>query len=273
MSDIDVTDRNLAGLIFSIRRAPECWRGWSCLSFETDGKIDEAFLSAARLFSDSYLRDMERYMFTGSTAKLYIFCRHASKVILNELGMQLSNLAMENNDASVYFKAYELAFDMDEFLKDFSGNIGETVVLDNGERLDLLQPEPVDLTNRNVSPVGAVKVLLVEDDPVTRWMVRSALKNECRLATAPSANKAFAMVENFKPDVIFLDINLPDKNGHAVLDWVMHNDPGACVVMFSSQGDMANIATALDDGAKGFVAKPFLKENLLYYIRQHERAA
>ncbi|HOO82434.1 MAG TPA: response regulator [Alphaproteobacteria bacterium] len=77
---------------------------------------------------------------------------------------------------------------------------------------------------------GAVRVLLVEDDPVTRWMVRSALKKECEFVTAQSANNAFGLYASYQPDVVFLDIDLPDGNGHDVLKWIMRNDPGACVV-------------------------------------------
>jgi CheY-like chemotaxis protein len=116
---------------------------------------------------------------------------------------------------------------------------------------------------------GFAKVLLVEDDPVTRWMVRHALKNECQLATAATANRAFALYPSWKPDIVFLDINLPDNNGLAVLEWIKRNDPGACVVMFSSINNMDSIAGALETGANGFVAKPFLKESLVHYIHKN----
>ena len=111
-------------------------------------------------------------------------------------------------------------------------------------------------------------VLLVEDDPVTRWLVRNALKENCDLATAPTANKAFSMYSSYQPDIVFLDVNLPDKNGYEVLNWVMRNDPGANVVMFSSQDSMDNITQALECGARGFIGKPFVKEQLLGYVCQ-----
>lgn len=112
-----------------------------------------------------------------------------------------------------------------------------------------------------------IRVLLVEDDPVTRWMVRSALKDECRLATAPTANQAFTVCQTYRPDVVFLDMNLPDKNGTEVLKWIMRNDPGVCVVVFSGCGDMHVISGALENGARGFIPKPFEKKNFLHYIK------
>lgn len=89
--------------------------------------------------------------------------------------------------------------------------------------------------------------------------------------TAPTAHQAFAKFQAFQPDVVFLDIDLPDKNGREVLSWIMHNDPGVTVVMFSSNSSLDNISQSIEEGASGFIAKPFLKESLLHYIRNHNR--
>lgn len=119
----------------------------------------------------------------------------------------------------------------------------------------------------NLGIIDGAKVLLVEDDPVTRWMVRMALKDECRFATATTANKAFAICQSFRPDIVFLDIGLPDKNGCEVLEWLMRNDPGVCVVVFSGSRDMNDICRALEGGAKGYIPKPFEKNSFLHYIK------
>ena len=113
------------------------------------------------------------------------------------------------------------------------------------------------------------KVLLVEDDPVTRWIVRKSLKNECVFATAPTANQAFQVFSSFQPDLVFLDIDLPDQNGRKVLEWIMRHDPGTSVVMFSSNNNLENISDTLENGACGFIAKPFIKEDFIHYINEH----
>ena len=112
-----------------------------------------------------------------------------------------------------------------------------------------------------------MRVLLIEDDPVTRWIVRKSLRHACRFATAPTASQAYAMFQSFQPDIVFLDINLPDQSGRAVLEWILRNDPGVRVIMFSSNDNLDNIAQTLEKGASGFIAKPFLKEELLHYVR------
>lgn len=113
------------------------------------------------------------------------------------------------------------------------------------------------------------KVLLVEDDPVTRWMVRTGLKEECLFATANHVQQAMDLYVSFEPDLVFLDIQLPDGSGYDVLDWIMWHDLHAYVVMFSSYNDLDNIMKAFENGASGFVAKPFIKETLLHYIYSH----
>ena len=114
-----------------------------------------------------------------------------------------------------------------------------------------------------------IKVLLVEDDPVTRWMVRTGLKEECVFATANHVQQAMDLYVSYAPHIVFLDIQLPDGSGYEVLDWIMWHDPEAYVVMFSSHNDLDNIMKAFESGANGFIAKPFLKDTLLHYIHSH----
>lgn len=110
------------------------------------------------------------------------------------------------------------------------------------------------------------KVLLVEDDPITRWLVRVALKGECMLATAPDAGKAISSYHAHQPDMVLLDIGLPGRDGKDLLDRLMLIDPGAYIVMFSSESSPENIAETVEKGAKGFIAKPFTKEEILEHI-------
>ena len=73
---------------------------------------------------------------------------------------------------------------------------------------------------------------------------------------------------NKAPDVLFLDIGLPDIDGHAVLEKIFKLDPDAYVVMFSGNKDRDNVMKAVELGAKGFVGKPFTSEKLLQYIQK-----
>lgn len=109
-------------------------------------------------------------------------------------------------------------------------------------------------------------VMIVEDDALTRKMVASVLKEKFAMITAHDAHEAVANYLLFAPDIVFLDIGLPDASGFAALNQIMEIDPEAYVVMFSGNSYLDNVTKALTGGASGFVAKPFRQEKLRHYI-------
>ena len=114
-----------------------------------------------------------------------------------------------------------------------------------------------------------VKVLLVEDDPVTRLLVRKALRDECVLVTAEHAEKAISAYQAYKPDIVFLDIGLPDRDGRYVLEHLLMMDKNAYIVMFSGAATKENIGESIGAGAKGFICKPFHKVDLMKHVSYH----
>lgn len=109
-------------------------------------------------------------------------------------------------------------------------------------------------------------VMIVEDDPMTRRMVSNAFKEQYAVVTAANAQDAVANYLLYAPDIVFLDISLPDASGFDVLKDILAVDPDAYVVMFSGNSYLDNVTSALNTGAAGFVAKPFKKENLVRYV-------
>jgi DNA-binding NtrC family response regulator len=109
-------------------------------------------------------------------------------------------------------------------------------------------------------------VLVVEDDPLTRRIVSYSFKENYALVTAQSAHDAVANYLLYAPDIVFLDIGLPDVDGFAVLKQILHCDPDAYVVMFSSHSSSDTVAKALYEGAMGFVGKPFKSQDMRQYI-------
>lgn len=264
----------LASIASSIGRNPLSWRGWDCLNIswiDENEELQQDCLIWTKSILESYLRGVEGRVYSCGNNETHIFCKNVAPEILQQAAAQICDLVRSESGVYAKYKIYDLESEGFEYAQSvlekasmmFSIPVSYPIGVKSIKppELDDAKPEAGALSNQ-----GATKVLLIEDDPVTRWMVRSALKQECEFATAPTANKAFSMYTSYQPDVVFLDIDLPDKNGYAVLEWIMRNDPGACVVMFSSNNQLDNIASALQDGASGFVAKPFLKENLLHYI-------
>ncbi len=127
------------------------------------------------------------------------------------------------------------------------------------------------LSNDNclgIASLQATRVLLIEDDRTTRRLVSKAIGNYCNLTEANNAGQGISKYKNFNPDIVFLDLELPDDNGHNILKWIVHNDPGAYVVLFSGSCDTHNVKKAINNGAKGYVPKPFDAGRMMYYICQ-----
>lgn len=110
-------------------------------------------------------------------------------------------------------------------------------------------------------------VLVVEDDSLTQRVVTNSLKENYAMVSAVNAHEAVSSYMMYAPDVVFLDIGLPDVSGFTVLDQIMLIDPEAFIVMFSSCDYPDNIEKAIKAGAKGFVSKPFYKEEMYRYIQ------
>lgn len=113
---------------------------------------------------------------------------------------------------------------------------------------------------------GTPELMVIEDDVFSRRLVENVIKKHYPLTALSTADLALATYTNLAPDVLFLDINLPDVSGHELLQKVLAIDPQAYVVMLSGNADQQNILRAMKAGAKGFIAKPFTREKLFQYI-------
>ncbi|MEM6781000.1 MAG: response regulator [Pseudomonadota bacterium] len=111
-------------------------------------------------------------------------------------------------------------------------------------------------------------ILIVEDDPFTQKLVRKALGTFYEVSTASTASQAIQSYVRHAPDVLFLDIGLPDVDGLQVLKRIQELDDNAYIVMLSGNAQKENVVKAVNEGARGFVAKPFPKNKLEAYIQK-----
>lgn len=112
------------------------------------------------------------------------------------------------------------------------------------------------------------ELMIIEDDPFSRRLVENVLGKQYHLTALESAEDALAIYARIAPDLLLLDINLPDVTGHELLEKIIEIDPEAYVVMLSGNADRNNIMQAMGRGAKGFVAKPFARDKLFQYIER-----
>ncbi len=105
--------------------------------------------------------------------------------------------------------------------------------------------------------------LLVEDDPFTLQLVKIAFKETFEIITAETARQALVYYQRHLPDIVFLDIQLPDGNGIHLLEQMTNADDNSHIVMLSSHSQKEKIIECLSNGAKGFIAKPFTRQRLI----------
>jgi CheY-like chemotaxis protein len=110
--------------------------------------------------------------------------------------------------------------------------------------------------------------MIIEDDPFSRRLVENALQKQYQLTSLSSGEMVLSAYADLAPDLLFLDINLPDVTGHELLEKIVALDPKAYVVMLSGNADRANVMQAVQHGAAGFIAKPFSREKLFQYIER-----
>ena len=274
-------EEGIIGVAATIDADVRSWSGWTALHIEsTDDLSEEEFRDAAmsvKAILESYLKDVEGNAYFCNDRDIYIICKNANKGALEQAGMQICDLAFKELSLTARYRLYDLGTDGLELAEKIYNDVGNKFYIHVSSNDDSTQKKEAQKENNSQTNDReydeSSKVLLVEDDAVTRWLVRDSLKGICELMTARSASNVFSMYPSFKPDIVLLDIGLPDNSGSEVLEWIMRNDPNACVIMMSSKDNIDNISGCLEKGAKGFIPKPFVKENLLHYIRTHGRVA
>lgn len=147
-----------------------------------------------------------------------------------------------------------------------NSSLEPAVIMENYQRLF---NRSIDERKKRSKPC----ILLVEDDPLSLHLAKRALEKNFTIETASSAAEARVAYLSTAPDVVFLDIGLPDLNGHALLNELMTIDHEAYVVMLSGNSFQSDILKAMKMGAKGFIGKPFSRAKLLQYVVQSPHCA
>ena len=114
----------------------------------------------------------------------------------------------------------------------------------------------------------AVRILIVDDEPPIRKLLRVGLSTQdYAVIEAMNAKVAMELVKSEKPDLIVLDLGLPDMPGHDLLAKWRGEGLDLPIVILSSRTDEAGIVEALELGADDYVTKPFSMNELTARIR------
>lgn len=109
------------------------------------------------------------------------------------------------------------------------------------------------------------RLLVVDDAAFMRMTLQKMFEGHGHKVVAEASNgmEAVQKYVDSKPDVVFMDISMPDMNGIEALKRIKAVDPKAKVVICSAMGQQAMLADAIQYGAMDFVVKPFQEERLI----------
>jgi len=121
--------------------------------------------------------------------------------------------------------------------------------------------------------MNKAEILIIDDEPQIRRLLEITLQSNGFLSkSAVSAKEGLIMAANHPPELILLDLGLPDENGHIVLQKLRqwYTNP---VIILSVQKNEEDIIRALDNGANDYLPKPFRTGELLARIRSALRSS
>jgi two-component system chemotaxis response regulator CheY len=112
------------------------------------------------------------------------------------------------------------------------------------------------------------RVLIVDDAAFMRMMIKDILEKNGYDVVAEANNgiKAVEMYKREKPDVVTMDITMPDMDGIEAVKAIREFDPDAKIIMCSAMGQQSMVMDAIRAGAKDFVVKPFQPDRVLEAI-------
>jgi len=114
--------------------------------------------------------------------------------------------------------------------------------------------------------MNKASILIIDDEPQIRKLLTITLQQDYDISEASTAKDGLGRAAIHPPDLILLDLGLPDENGHKVLkhlrDWFTNP-----IIIVSVQDSEADIVNALDNGANDYLVKPFRTGELVARVR------
>lgn len=113
------------------------------------------------------------------------------------------------------------------------------------------------------------KILIVDDAAFMRMMIKDTLKKNGyeNIVEAADGELAVQAYKTENPDLVIMDITMPNKNGLEALKEIREMDSNAKIVMCSAMGQESMVVEAIRNGAKDFIVKPFKADRVLKTVQ------
>jgi CheY-like chemotaxis protein len=110
------------------------------------------------------------------------------------------------------------------------------------------------------------EILIVEDQEFSRRLLSSLFEKKFRYYAAKNAQQAAGFFALHAPDIAFLDIELPDVDGHRLAALFKQYDPQCCIVMVTGNNHVKDVEMAKANKVQGFIVKPYNKQKIMTVI-------
>ena len=116
----------------------------------------------------------------------------------------------------------------------------------------------------------AKNILICDDAAFMRMMIKDILTKNGYNVVGEDENgaKGVEKYNELKPDLVLMDITMPEMDGIAALKAIKANDPGASVIMCSAMGQQAMVIESIQSGAKDFIVKPFQADRVIEAVKK-----
>lgn len=114
------------------------------------------------------------------------------------------------------------------------------------------------------------RIMVVDDAAFMRISIMNMIGKSSHEVIGEAENGRIAVEKymELKPDIVTMDITMPEMNGLEALKEIIRLDPSAKIIMVSAMGQEAMVRDAVLSGAKGFIVKPFKEEGLLSAVER-----
>ena len=116
----------------------------------------------------------------------------------------------------------------------------------------------------------AKNILICDAAAFMRMMIKDILTKNGYNIAGEAENGAMAVdkYNETKPDLVLMDITMPEMDGIQALKKIKANDPAACVIMCSAMGQQAMVIESIQSGARDFIVKPFQADRVLEAVQK-----
>lgn len=280
LNETDSVSRFIGNLSISLAADPASWGDWHaiiiCAEAKKNTPLDPMIHSHLCHVSRATLNGCDGVILQLGSNTAVVVSQHVSRAHLKNLRHAIDE-ASSDRWSMLTLRHFPLLEDM-ETIEDLA-----RLYATPHDRLNTVEPVEFDALKAMVPHISDLLkawmathkphmrhekpcVLVVDDDPVTRHVVSRALKNDYPMATAASVPEAIEKHLLLAPDIVFVDIEMPECDGFMLLSYIRAYDPACRVIMFSSNSYVDNRVKAFAAGAAGFIDKPFNRFTFDRYI-------